>query len=35
MGDIQMYTLSVVKNNINTDLKESGRNGVEKLNHFD
>jgi hypothetical protein len=35
MGDIKMYTLSVVKDNINIDLKETGRNGVEKLNLFD
>lgn len=35
MGDTKMYTLSRVKDNINTDLKETGRNGVEKLNQFD
>jgi len=30
-----MYTLSVVKDNINIDLKETGRNGAEKFNQFD
>jgi len=35
MGDIKMYPLSRVKDNINIDIKETGRNGVGKLKQFD